>query len=173
MRMDVLVVALLAAHLAFAPVQALAADGSTCGGLGNQGTSNFGFFNSGTINTLDEESPRLRFQLAVTIGRAGLARTHGVARISDGSSNTVLIAEAGPTTASCADTNDNGVAGLTSLQFVMRDVHSGELVPVSIIPASGEIDKSGEDEVIIVIGDTTFVERVKTHVSGFLTRAPE
>ena len=115
----------------------------------------------------------MRIQVAVTIDRAGLAQTHGVARISDGSSNTVLIAEAVPTTASCADTNENGVAGLTNLQFVMRDVHSGELVPVSIIPTSGEIDKSGEDEVIIVIGDTTFVETLKSHVWGFLTRAPK
>src|SRR5262245_18643284 len=111
--------------------------------------------------------------VAVNIDRDGVAQARGAAVIKDGLSNTVLIAEKHPTTASCADTNGNGVAGLTSLQFVMRDVHSGELVPVSIIPASGEIDKSGEDEVIIVTGDTTFVERLKTHVSGFLTRAPE
>lgn len=112
----------------------------------------------------------MQIQVAVTIGRDGLARTQGAARIRDGSSNTVLIAEAIPTTASCADTDDNGVAGFTSLQFAMRHVPSGELVPVSVIPASGEIDESGEDLLIIVIGDTTFVEKVKSRVWGFPTR---
>lgn len=84
----------------------------------------------------------------------------------------MLIAEAAPTTASCADTDDDGVAGVTGLQFVMRHVRSGELVSVSVIPASGEIDESDEELVIVVIGDTTFVERIRSHVWGFLTRAP-
>src|SRR5262245_19097184 len=111
-------------------------------------------FIDGVLAFVDAPFPSLeRIHVAVSIGRSGLGRTHGVARLSDGSSNTILIAEAVPTTASCADTNENGVAGLTSLQFVMRDVHSGELVPVSIIPTSGEIDESGLDEVIIVIGN--------------------
>jgi len=53
----------------------------------------------------------------------------------------------------------------------LLDVGASTLVPVSIIPASGEIDESGEELLVIVIGDTTFVERMKTRVSGFLTRA--
>lgn len=64
------------------------------------------------------------------------------------------------------------MAGLTLLQFVMRDVRSGDLVPVSVIPARGEIDESGEELVIIVGGDTTFVERVSSHIWGFLARPP-
>jgi hypothetical protein len=111
--------------------------------------------------------------LVVTVDSDGRAHTHGTVQIKDGTSNTVLIAEGIPTAASCDDIDGDGVAGFTHLQFVMRDVRSSDLVPVSVIPASGEIDESGEEPVIMVIGDTTFAERVRSHVWGFPTRPPK
>lgn len=119
-----------------------------------------------------DESP-IQLHISVAIDRDGHARSHGSTQIKDGASNTVLLAEAIPTTASCADTDEDGVAGLTLLQFVMRDVRSGELVPVSVIPNRGEIEESGEELVTIVIGAETFVERVRVHLRGFLTRPPK
>lgn len=97
--------------------------------------------------------------IAVTVDALGTGQAHGVAHIRDGSSNTVLFAE-GDAVLSCADINLNGVAGVTQLLLTMRDVRTGDVVPLIIVPDDGEMD-GDLDQVTIVIGNRTFVETVR------------
>ncbi len=94
-----------------------------------------------------------KIHLKVVFDRSGSARVHGV--IVDGASNTVLVSENSIATVSCADVNANKIEGIAALQFVMRDVRTGDLVTVAISPLDGEIDESGIEELTLVIGSTT------------------
>jgi hypothetical protein len=100
--------------------------------------------------------------LNIWVNQGEVPVVHG--SIHDGTSNTVLVAERYSSSASCADVDNDGIAGLTSLQLVMRNVRTHELLPVSIVPTDGEIDDRDVEDVTIVIGNMTFVERVRTHV---------
>ncbi len=84
----------------------------------------------------------------------GSAQAHGVLQIRDGTSNTVLIAEKSPANASCADTDGDGVAGVTSLQFSVRDVHTGQLLPISIAPVAGDVDDRTRHEATVIVGSS-------------------
>lgn len=96
--------------------------------------------------------PQTHFLL--TVSSDGTARVHGVRLIPDGTtSGTVLVAENEPATATCADLDLDGVAGLTSLEFNVRDVSTGEVLPVSLTPVDGELDESGEKELTLVVGN--------------------
>ena len=68
---------------------------------------------------------------------------HGTASISDGTSNTVLIAESAHSTATCADTNGDGHAGLAELRISFRGERSGERVGAAIVPDAGDIGRTG------------------------------
>ena len=84
----------------------------------------------------------------------------GRAAVTDGTSNTIFFAEKIPATLSCDDVNRDGLAGISALQFSLRDSRSGAVVPVAIIPHDGELDRAGEEAVTVVIGGlavTTFV----------------
>ena len=94
----------------------------------------------------------------VRLDEKGVAETDGVARIRDGTSNTVLVAEAVPTAATCADADGNGRGGVTMLHFAMRDARTGQSVPVSIIPNDGDVDDDGRHATTIGVGPKTFVE---------------
>jgi hypothetical protein len=98
----------------------------------------------------------------VTFGEDKLAQTSGSAHITDGTSNTLLVAERAPTTATCEDTDEDGVAGLAVLEFQMRNVRTGELVAASVLPLDGDIDDGEQHPVAIRIGN-----RVWTGWSSF------
>jgi hypothetical protein len=76
----------------------------------------------------------------------------GRAQVRDGTSNTVFFAEQYRAFVSCGDVNLDGIAGITVLQFSLRDARTGAIVPVSVIPRDGELDRPGEEAVTIVIG---------------------
>lgn len=68
----------------------------------------------------------------------------GTASISDGTSNTILLAETRDASATCADTNEDGFSGLVELIVPFRHDRSSERVLATIIPEEGEIDESGQ-----------------------------
>ena len=78
----------------------------------------------------------------------------GMAQITDGTSNTVFVAEKTVRT-SCTDVDGDGIAGIGLIEIDMRNVETGAITTVRIIPVDNELDENGEEEVLIVIGDTT------------------
>ena len=105
------------------------------------------------------------------LGDQALVFLLGGIPISDGTSSTVLVSEA-PPTLSCSDEDGDGRIGLVRLQFLVRDVRTGELAVGVIVPNDGELDDDGEEEVTIVIGDRTFVGDVRAHFYVFGTELP-
>jgi hypothetical protein len=67
----------------------------------------------------------------------------------------VFVAEPEGASASCEDTNDNGVAGLTGAEFMLTDVRTGATILASVVPDGGEIDESGWHPVTIRINEMT------------------
>jgi hypothetical protein len=65
----------------------------------------------------------------------------------------ILLVESGATTVACADTDGDGIAGLTEIEVAFGDVRSGEVVFASITPDAGEIDESGRHAVTLRIND--------------------
>jgi hypothetical protein len=57
----------------------------------------------------------------------------GTVEINDGTSNTLLFAESGGSTASCADT-DTGAQAITELTISFRHERSGERVLATVAP---------------------------------------
>jgi len=106
----------------------------------------------------------------VRLDEDGVAETDGVARIRDGTSNTILVAESVPTSASCADTDGNGRGGVTMLHFAMRDARTGQSVAVSIIPNDGDVDDDGQHSTTIVVGARTFVEDLSWRARRAISR---
>jgi hypothetical protein len=100
---------------------------------------------------LRARKPGLRARIVVRIDRDGEARTSGTARIQDGTSNTILVAEERPTEASCADVDGDGTGGLTRLTFVLRDIRSGEQSTATVVPDGGEADEVGRHPAPIVL----------------------
>jgi phage tail-like protein len=101
----------------------------------------------------------LTIHVAVTVDALATARAGGIARITDGTSNTILISEKWQVL-SCADINLDGIAGVTELVLTMQDVHGGAELPLALVPVDGEVD-SGLEQMTIAIGGLTFVESVK------------
>jgi hypothetical protein len=111
-----------------------------------------------------------------TIRNDGTAQAHGFALLQDGGMtgggegvdgsgdnsrgpggtlipSRILLLESGATSAACADTDGDGVAGLTGVEVAFGDVRSGEVVFASIAPHAGEIDESGRHAVTLRIDD--------------------
>ncbi len=71
--------------------------------------------------------------------------------VDDGTSNTVLIGEA-PPRVSCADTDGDGVAGITALELVGRDPQSGEELLVFFL-GGRDLDERGDYSVWVRVGN--------------------
>lgn len=89
----------------------------------------------------------------MSIDIAGIAKARGVAvfRTQDGTE--VFSVNSEGASASCADRNGNGIAGLTGLEIELVNVQSGETVLAAIFPDEGEIDESGWHRATIRIGE--------------------
>lgn len=97
-----------------------------------------------------------------TAGAAGdLTLVTGRASVTDGTSNTIFFAEKITAVLSCDDVNRDGVAGISVLQFSLRDSRSGAIVPVAIIPHDGELDRAGDELGTIVIGGLALTTPVR------------
>jgi len=90
-------------------------------------------------------------RVVVRVDRDGLARAGGNVRLRAGTSTTVLVAEQGPTTASCADADRDGVGGLTGLTFTLRDVRTGEQFLATVVPDE-EADRAGPRRATLRLG---------------------
>jgi hypothetical protein len=96
------------------------------------------------------ENSALRF--TVKVSATGRARTTGVIRLEDDSGRRILVAEPGGTQASCANVDGDGVAGLVRLSAVFRDVETGTLFDVVLVPTGPDIGVSGVHELILQVG---------------------
>lgn len=97
-------------------------------------------------------------------------RTGGIARITDGTSNTILLAEQHPALR-CEDVNLDGFAGLTHLVFALSDVPTGSVVTLVLVPLDGEVD-SGLEQMSIALPGRTFVETVDVSSGASLGIGP-
>jgi hypothetical protein len=88
---------------------------------------------------LDDYDTNASIDGVVTITPSGTAVARGTAELQD----TILFAEPPGTSAACADTNGNGVAGLTQMTISFRVERSGERVLATVVPHDGEIEGSG------------------------------
>ena len=105
-------------------------------------------------------------------GNEALVFFLGGVPVADGTSNTFLAAEK-HVRPSCADLDGDGLAGIVSVQFVLRDVRTGELVTGLIVPNDGELDDNGEESVTIVIGDVTVTGTTHSRFFVFGTELPD
>jgi hypothetical protein len=87
----------------------------------------------------------------LTIGPKGQVRVGGAARVQDGTSNTILVAEQLHQPASCADLDDDGIAGLTGALIDFRAVRSGESFTASVLPTDGEADERGRHPATVTL----------------------
>jgi hypothetical protein len=111
----------------------------------------------------DAQGAVANFHVGISIERGGLAFAVGAMQIQDGASNTLLVAEKHIRPAlTCADTDHDAIAGLTFLQFTMRNVKTGAPVVVTVLPADGEIDESGVELVTLVIVEGTAIRTLQT-----------
>ena len=101
------------------------------------------------------------------VGDTGEANAVGMLRVCDGRNGcshqsrgrpagSVLVAENGAATVVCADADGDGVAGLVTLQMDARDVSSGDLVEVTVLPNGGDVDDAVALPVTIIIEGTTY-----------------
>ena len=90
-----------------------------------------------------------------------VALVTGGAAVRDGTSNTIFFAEEHPAALSCDDVNRDGLAGISVLQFSLRDSRSGAVVPVAVIPHDGELDRAGEEPATVVIGGLALTTSVR------------
>jgi hypothetical protein len=107
--------------------------------------------------------------LQVSLELSATAKTHGVVHITDGTSNTIMFGEVMVGAVECGDINGNGVAGVMSLLFAVRDVHTRQTTFVRLVAEDGEIDENGAENLILVIGDSIRVAQSSVYV---LTRDP-
>ena len=97
--------------------------------------------------------------MAGTAGNTALVTAR--AAIKDGTSNTIFFAEKAPAVLSCDDVNRDGLAGISVLQFSLRDSVSGAVIPVAVIPRDGELDRAGEELATVVIGGLPLTASVR------------
>jgi hypothetical protein len=88
----------------------------------------------------------------------------GMAGITDGTSNTIMVAEKVQAIA-CGDLNLDGFAGVTHLLLTLTDARSGAVVPLTLVPVDGEIDSVLEG-LVISVGGLTFEETVTIGVGN-------
>ena len=105
-------------------------------------------------------------------GHEALVFLLGGVPLHDGTSSTFLVAEK-HVRPSCGDVDGDGLGGIISLQFVLRDVRTGELVTGLIVPNDGELDDDGEEPVTIVIGDVTVTGTAHSRFFVFGTELPD
>jgi hypothetical protein len=105
-------------------------------------------------------------------GAGDIALVTGRAALKDGTSNTVFFAEKVPAVLSCDDVNQDGLAGISVLQFSLRDNRSGAVVPVAVIPHDGELDRAGEEPATIVIGGLAVTTSIRVSEWVFGTERP-
>jgi hypothetical protein len=86
--------------------------------------------------------------------------------VKDGTSNTVLLAEGVPSL-SCGDADGDGRVGVVSVEFLLRDIRTGDLIPGFFVPNDGELDDNGQEEVTVVIGDFTLTGSARTRFWSF------
>ena len=103
-----------------------------------------------TVESLPGPGDGLGLRAEVSVDANGQARVEGGARIQDGTSSTVLVAEQ-PAQASCADVDQDGLAGLTMLTHALRDVRSGELFTATVLPTDGEADTPGRHPATVTL----------------------
>lgn len=90
----------------------------------------------------------------IHIDSFGIAEAHGVAVFRTDVGTEVFIANPDDTSASCADQNDNGVAGFTGAAVGFTNVLSGERVVATFVPAE-EIEENETVPITIVFGNVT------------------
>jgi len=83
----------------------------------------------------------------------GGVETRGTIHYQDDTTSTLLVVNQADTTSACADSDDDGNAGVTFLQIVGRDPRTAAQTVVTFVPAAGEIDERGAHEVRIEIGN--------------------
>jgi hypothetical protein len=97
----------------------------------------------------------------------------GVARIQDGTSNTVLIAERTGSTAQCSADPRTGRDGLTDMALLFREVRTGEIVQIDITALDGPISTSGHHRVVVRFNDQVFETTMQARFPGSrLTERP-
>jgi hypothetical protein len=112
------------------------------------------------------------YSIHVNLDSFGNAQAHGTVHIPEGTAPQVLIAQPQGTRASCADTDGDGIAGLTSLELLVRNVRSGELVPVVVVPDRGEIDEPGWHAITVRISNRVIAGRARVSLPGQVPRPP-
>jgi hypothetical protein len=138
-----LVIALLIfASASFVPPTAHAEHNRTCHPPPPPGGRSQGINNLKQIGlALHDEAAII--DIVADVNPDGRVTARGTAAVSDGTSNTVLVAETRDASATCADTNGSGVAGLVELTIPFRLGRSSERVLATVIPRDGQIDVSG------------------------------
>jgi hypothetical protein len=90
----------------------------------------------------------------------------GVARIQDGTSNTVLIAERTGSTARCSADPGTGRDGITELNVHLREARTGEIVQIDITALDGPISTSGNHRVVVRFSDQVFETTLQARFPG-------
>jgi hypothetical protein len=93
--------------------------------------------------------------LELAIAPDSRARVRGAIRIDGDAPRQLVTGRRGaPATATCANADDDGMAGLVKMSSVLRDVRTGERIPVVLETLPGlDIDSSGTYGVILLIGE--------------------
>lgn len=103
--------------------------------------------------------------LVVRVDRNGDERAHGVLA-PGGRRSDVLVAEPDGTQASCADIDDDGVAGLTLIVAAFSFPRTGERLVATMVPQNGEIDAAGWHPMTIHVAGTSFEGRAAVFPSA-------
>jgi hypothetical protein len=103
----------------------------------------------------DNFGATVQLRLFVLIDRDGNERAQGAALLRDGTANTYLVAEPQGASATCADADGDGTAGLTRLAVGLRDAQTGARSTAVISPLAGELDASGRYLGVIRVHNTT------------------
>ena len=123
----------------------------------------------GSTHFAGPDERTLRFRLVVEPsneeGDNGIG-TRGVAKISDGTSNTVLIAESPGSTANCSMDPDTGMQVLDRMSLLFRDPQSGDAVEFLVQPADALAPIPGTFAVLIRAGDDVWTGEMTVRQPG-------
>jgi hypothetical protein len=89
----------------------------------------------------------------MVIDSNGNEEARGFIHIRDGRERTLLLAVPDGANATCADSDGDGVAGVTRIEATFRDVESGRRLLTVLTPRDGEADERGRHAAIMRIGD--------------------
>jgi hypothetical protein len=105
------------------------------------------------------------------IGPDGTVRIKSTVRHRDATGATTLVAEPDSAEVTFADTNGNGTAGLTQIQFVARNPATSERVTVALTTTGAEdIDRNGSYIIVVRTGDTVTTVSVRVRLLPNRTR---